>query len=280
MNSKPVYKSRTPPNTWYYTHEYIVSWLRIGTGGGLMWTRWWTSGFNKMLGSSRVAAQLAASQEGLSSMSEWYSIALKVHNFVIRQLHSMKFTVEVSSHSSLRNILFRVACFWTERGSFDEHTWRTFRQAFSRGFVALTWKGTGSSYFSSFAVKHARAIHWVALKLLYFVKIFSLISFWLHVSMMVVTLTAFCTCSRVNRSAYNLTEVHFSHLQPFYCFSRLFQLPQKERSSTRISTRIMKLTEWGTKMSDGLMDFSPATWRNTRNMHISCSLRPRHSSSG
>jgi hypothetical protein len=41
-----------------------------------MWTRWWTSGFHKMLGSSRVAAQLAASQEGLSSMSEW------VNNFL------------------------------------------------------------------------------------------------------------------------------------------------------------------------------------------------------
>jgi hypothetical protein len=41
-----------------------------------MWTRrwpWWTSGFHKMLGSSRVAAQLAASQEELSSMSEWVS---------------------------------------------------------------------------------------------------------------------------------------------------------------------------------------------------------------
>jgi hypothetical protein len=48
-------------------------WLRIGTGGGLMWTRWWTSGFHKMLGSSQVAAQLAASPEGLSSMSEWVS---------------------------------------------------------------------------------------------------------------------------------------------------------------------------------------------------------------
>jgi hypothetical protein len=46
-------------------------WLKIGTGGGLMWTRWWTSGFHKMLGSSRIAAQLAASQEGPSSMSEW-----------------------------------------------------------------------------------------------------------------------------------------------------------------------------------------------------------------
>jgi hypothetical protein len=42
-------------------------------GGGLMWTRWWTSGFRKMLGSCRAAAQLAASQEGLSSMSKWVS---------------------------------------------------------------------------------------------------------------------------------------------------------------------------------------------------------------
>jgi hypothetical protein len=48
-------------------------WLRIGTGGELMWTRWWTSWFRKILGSSRAAAQLAASQEGLSSMNEWVS---------------------------------------------------------------------------------------------------------------------------------------------------------------------------------------------------------------
>jgi hypothetical protein len=45
-------------------------WLGIGTGGGLMWPRWWTFEFHKVLGSSRVAAQLEASQ-GLSSMSEW-----------------------------------------------------------------------------------------------------------------------------------------------------------------------------------------------------------------
>jgi hypothetical protein len=52
--------------------------LRIGTGGGLLWTRWWTSGFHKMLGGSRAAAQLAAPQEGLSSMSEWVSGILKI----------------------------------------------------------------------------------------------------------------------------------------------------------------------------------------------------------
>jgi hypothetical protein len=45
--------------------------LSIGTSGVLLWTRQWTFGFHKMFGNSWVAAQLTASQEGLSSMSEW-----------------------------------------------------------------------------------------------------------------------------------------------------------------------------------------------------------------
>jgi hypothetical protein len=44
--------------------------LRIGTNGGLLWTRYWTFGFRKMLESSWVAAKLAAPQEGLSSVSK------------------------------------------------------------------------------------------------------------------------------------------------------------------------------------------------------------------
>jgi hypothetical protein len=36
--------------------------------GGLLWTRQWTFGFHKMLENSWVGAQLAASQEGMSSM--------------------------------------------------------------------------------------------------------------------------------------------------------------------------------------------------------------------
>jgi hypothetical protein len=48
-------------------------WLRIGTSKRLLWTRWWTFGFHKMLGSFWVAAQLAASQEGLRFMCEWVS---------------------------------------------------------------------------------------------------------------------------------------------------------------------------------------------------------------
>jgi hypothetical protein len=46
-------------------------WLRIGSSGGLLWTRKWSFGFYKRLENSRVAAQLAASQEGLSSLSKF-----------------------------------------------------------------------------------------------------------------------------------------------------------------------------------------------------------------
>jgi hypothetical protein len=42
-------------------------WLRIGTGGELLWTRKLTFGFHKMLGIYRMAAQLAASRVVLSS---------------------------------------------------------------------------------------------------------------------------------------------------------------------------------------------------------------------
>jgi hypothetical protein len=48
------------------------NWLRIRTSGGLLWTRQWTFGFHKMVGSSWVAAQLAASLEGLSSVRKYY----------------------------------------------------------------------------------------------------------------------------------------------------------------------------------------------------------------
>jgi hypothetical protein len=43
-------------------------WLRIGTGGRLLWVRWWTFGFHKMRGISWLADDLLASQEGLCSM--------------------------------------------------------------------------------------------------------------------------------------------------------------------------------------------------------------------
>jgi hypothetical protein len=51
-------------------------WFRIETSGGLLWRRYWTFGFQKILGSSWVCAKLAASQEELRSMKAlpyWFS---------------------------------------------------------------------------------------------------------------------------------------------------------------------------------------------------------------
>jgi hypothetical protein len=42
-------------------------WLRIGTGGGLLWTREWVPGLHKMLGTSSGVERLDASEEGLRS---------------------------------------------------------------------------------------------------------------------------------------------------------------------------------------------------------------------
>jgi hypothetical protein len=43
-------------------------WLRIGTDGGLLWMRQWTSGLHKTRGISWLAEDLLASQEWLWSM--------------------------------------------------------------------------------------------------------------------------------------------------------------------------------------------------------------------
>jgi hypothetical protein len=43
-------------------------WLRIGTGDGLFWMRWWAFEFHKMRGISWVAEDLLAFEEGLCSM--------------------------------------------------------------------------------------------------------------------------------------------------------------------------------------------------------------------
>jgi hypothetical protein len=43
-------------------------WLRIGTGGGLLWIRWWTFGFHKMREIPWLNEDLLASQEGLCFM--------------------------------------------------------------------------------------------------------------------------------------------------------------------------------------------------------------------
>jgi hypothetical protein len=47
-----------------------VDWIDMAQDSGwLLWTRYWTFGFPEILESSWVAAQLAAPQEGLRSVS-------------------------------------------------------------------------------------------------------------------------------------------------------------------------------------------------------------------
>jgi hypothetical protein len=43
-------------------------WLRVRTGGEILWIRYWTFGFHKMLGNYRVAEHLVASRVVLSSI--------------------------------------------------------------------------------------------------------------------------------------------------------------------------------------------------------------------
>jgi hypothetical protein len=76
--------------------------LRIRTGGGLLWTRWWTFGFDKMLGSSWVAAQVAASQEGLSSMSDLQKWFLLWCYYILSCCRGVVF----SCAANIQNLLF------------------------------------------------------------------------------------------------------------------------------------------------------------------------------
>jgi hypothetical protein len=43
-------------------------WHKIGTGGGLLWIRWWTFCFHNMRGIFWIAQDVSVSQEGLCSM--------------------------------------------------------------------------------------------------------------------------------------------------------------------------------------------------------------------
>jgi hypothetical protein len=86
--------------------EIGLIWLRIGTSGGLLWTQKWTFGFHKMLGSSWVAEQLAASQEGLSSMSDENYVFI-IHPLLIRDwLRAGRQRGRNSSSGRVKNFLF------------------------------------------------------------------------------------------------------------------------------------------------------------------------------
>jgi hypothetical protein len=66
---------------------FWLMWLRIGTSGGPLRTRYWTFGFHKMLGGSWVATQLASLPERLSSVSKYVFFFFVL---AIRNLHSFE----------------------------------------------------------------------------------------------------------------------------------------------------------------------------------------------
>ena len=59
----------------------VFHWLRTGTGGGLLWMRWWISGFRKMRGISWLAANLLATQEGICSAHYLVIVFTKIRVF-------------------------------------------------------------------------------------------------------------------------------------------------------------------------------------------------------
>jgi hypothetical protein len=56
-------------------------WLRIGTSGGLLWTQYWTFGFHKMPGSSRVDAQFVHFCLLNSGLLSWAGVNWTVCSF-------------------------------------------------------------------------------------------------------------------------------------------------------------------------------------------------------
>jgi hypothetical protein len=74
----------------YYKYNLSVITHKLNVSEHMLTWQFFIFLVHKMLGSSRVAAQLAASQEGLSSMSEWVSEWNSCPKFVrTSQIHSI-----------------------------------------------------------------------------------------------------------------------------------------------------------------------------------------------
>jgi hypothetical protein len=63
-------------------------WLRIVTSGERLWTRYWTFGFCKMLGSSWVPAQFGGFWRRAYAVSEWVGEWTLVYNQLLCWRHS------------------------------------------------------------------------------------------------------------------------------------------------------------------------------------------------
>jgi hypothetical protein len=73
-------------------------WLRIGTGGELLWIRYWTFGFHEMLGNYRVVSRIVLS--GVTENTE-YSLAVGGNYFRMHLLFFYFCAFNVCFHDSL-----------------------------------------------------------------------------------------------------------------------------------------------------------------------------------
>jgi hypothetical protein len=70
-------------------------WLRIGTSGGLLWTRQWTFGFHRRRGISWLAEWMLASQQGLCSRELVIKVFSKSTNANHRQALQRKQATQI-----------------------------------------------------------------------------------------------------------------------------------------------------------------------------------------
>jgi hypothetical protein len=83
-------------------------WLRIGTDGGLLWTRYLNFGYHKMLVSSWVDAQMAASQERLSSTKFVSYCALR--NLIIHKTYALCLLTHIPVPANIYDSSFKALC--------------------------------------------------------------------------------------------------------------------------------------------------------------------------
>jgi hypothetical protein len=74
-------------------------WLRIGTGGGHVWMRWWTFEFHKMWGISWLAENRLVPQGGLCCM-KWVSVCDQPFTF-----HTLSFPETLQKPHLLTSII-------------------------------------------------------------------------------------------------------------------------------------------------------------------------------
>jgi hypothetical protein len=82
----------------------LFIWLRIGTIGGLLWTRWWTFGFHKMLGNFLSSCKIGGFSRR-AQLHEWVSLCFKtsISSFLNENFKSHVFETTSFSESATEN---------------------------------------------------------------------------------------------------------------------------------------------------------------------------------